>query len=94
MVELTEIKKESTGYIAQERLWLTTDGKIVKDGDVRAAQLLAPSGGTIPEKLAKRIGLDKGAKIEPLQKLESPKTIAPETISERSTRPESPPSRR
>ena len=90
MSEITKIRSESTGFIAEERLWTTVDGKIVRDGDYRAAQLLAPKGGTIPERVALKLGLAKGIKIESLEKsAPKPKTTAPEDIESRSTRPES-----
>lgn len=101
---MSDFKKESGGYIASEKCWLTKDGKIVRDGDVRAAQLLAPKGGVISLKQGERLKLDD-AKLEPLQKPtvkevnfgpakteakkeESVKTVAPEDISTRQTRPQ------
>ena len=88
-VEIKRIKQESHGYIAQERLWLTTDGKIVLDGDWRAAQLLASKGSVIPEKVAKRLNFGNGINVEPFEK-EPRKTVAPEEIATRHTRPEKP----
>jgi len=102
---MADFKKETNGYVAPERVYATRDGKLVRDGDVRACQLVAVKGGLIPEKLAKRLGIDKGAGIEALQRPEKsdfnfggmqtkkeakpePKTVAPEAIQERSTRPE------
>lgn len=60
-------RKESIGLVAQEKLFLTSDGKIVLEGDRRAATLLAAKGQVVPEKLAKRLKLDS-AKVEPLEK--------------------------
>lgn len=88
-IEFKEIKSESAGFIATEKLWLTKDGKIVRDGDPRAAMLLAPKGGVIPQKLATRLGLAKGITIEPLL-ASKPKMVAPEEIATRQTRPEKP----
>ena len=89
---MSEFKKETSGYVAPERLWLATDGKIVREGDFRAWQLLSSrKGDVILERTAKRLGLD-AAKIEPLQKkaseAEAPKPVAPEEIKTRATRPE------
>lgn len=104
------VKQESSGFFATEKLWLAADQKtIVHDGDARAATLLVVKGGHIGEKQAKRLGLEKGIKIEPLmvddtkplvpfgggeQKMKAGPAIAPETIDQRSTRPESPPAKR
>lgn len=94
MVEIKPIKSDSAGFTATERLFLTRDGKIVQEGDYRASMLLAPKGGVIPVKLAERIGLAKGIKIEPLERSPAKKTIAPEDIDTRSTRPEKPSDKR
>ncbi len=59
-------KKESIGFVAQERVYLTTDDKIVLAQDKRAAHLLAAKGDVVPEKVAKRLKLDN-AEIEPLE---------------------------
>lgn len=105
---MSDFKKETGGYLSPERVYTTRDGKIVREGDARAAQLLAVKGGIIGEKLAVRLGIDKGAKIETMQKPEAksdfvfggaqkkpePKTVAPEAIQERSTRPERVPTTR
>lgn len=90
--ELSRIRQESVGFVSQERLWLTSDGKIVRDGDWRASQLLVAKGGVIPEKLAKKLGLDKGVTVLDFQS-EPPskaKAVSPEDIAARSTRPEKP----
>jgi len=88
---------KSDVIVANERLFLTRDEKsVVREGDHRAASLLAPKGGIIPERIAARLGLNKGTKVEPLEKApgkkeakaEEPKTVAPEQIQERQTRPE------
>ena len=97
-------KKDASGYIATERLYLTLDGKIVQEGDHRAAQLLAVKGGRVSDKLVKRLKLDK-AKVEEREESTATKqgfelkahggypkaavkTAAPEAIVERATRPE------
>ncbi len=99
-------RKDSAGYVANQKVFLTADGKLVQDGDHRATQLLAVKGALLSEKLGKRFSLDK-AKLEPLEKgtgikhgfslsnsgfNNPPKvaTIDPEEISARSTRPETP----
>lgn len=94
-IEVTKIRQESVGFIAEERLWLASDGKtILRDGDWRAAQLLAPKGGVIPEKLATRLGMGKGVKIEPLQTAPPTLATSPEAIETRETRPEKPSAKR
>ena len=98
---MSDFKKESNGYVATERTYSTRDGKLVREGDARAAQLVAVKGGLISEKLAKRLGIDKGAALEFAQKPEKSdfifggqqkknetKTVAPEQIETRTTRPE------
>ncbi len=98
-------KKESGGFVALESVYLTTDGKIVVEGDSRAAIFLSPKGGRVTDKLGKKLGLAT-AKIEPIEKKHSPAgfdlkthggfnqkfnaTIAPEAIAERSTTVERP----
>lgn len=83
------LRQESIGFVSEERLWLTVDGRVVRDGDYRASQLLVAKGGTIPDKLARKLKLDKGVKIEALETA-PPKTVAPEEIQGRQTRPEKP----
>lgn len=87
------LRQESVGFVSEERLWLTVDGKIVREGDYRASQLLVAKGGTIPDKLAKKLKLDKGVKIEALE-TSPPKTISPEDIAQRSDRSERVPEKR
>lgn len=72
---MAEIAKESAGYVVKEKLWLTSDGRIVHDGDHRAAQLLGVKGTVLSEKAAKRLGLDKGVKVEALEKGEVKPTV-------------------
>lgn len=44
--------------IANERLWLTADGKrVVSEGDPEAASLLAAKGHNVPRAEAERLGL-------------------------------------
>ena len=38
------------GYLVQDHLWKTKDGKIVHDGDPRSAFLFATPGMVLPEK--------------------------------------------
>lgn len=89
-----EIKRQETtsvGLVSEERLWLAQDGKtIVHDGDWRAWQLIVAKGSIIPEKIAKRLKLEK-ARIEPLEMAPAKSaTVAPEAIETRHTRPEKP----
>ncbi len=54
--------------VAQERLFLTADGKrVVKEGDKEAAILLAAVGHPIPIATAKRLGLvaDEAKGVDP-----------------------------
>lgn len=45
--------------VATERLYLTSDRKIVKEGDKEAASLLCSKGDVIPAFLVKELGIDK-----------------------------------
>lgn len=45
--------------VATERLYLTVDRKIVKEGDKDAASLLCSKGDIVPERLVKELGIDK-----------------------------------
>jgi hypothetical protein len=45
----------------ESRLWKTADGKIVPDGDPRAAVLFATAGDEIPEQEAEELGIGKPA---------------------------------
>jgi len=68
-----------TDWIADERLYLTSDGRtVVTEGHKDAASLLAAKGQLIPEKLVKRLGLDK------------PKQDDTDAIKNRQTRVEKP----
>lgn len=60
------VRESQSGFVAEEKLWLTADGKIVRDGDYRAATLLAMKGAVISEKVAKRLGLEN-VEVEPLE---------------------------
>lgn len=48
-------------YTAEERLYLSADGKVVKAGDPSAASLLAGVGDEIPMEQAEALGLVKAA---------------------------------
>ena len=48
-------------YTAEERLYLSADGKVVKAGDPSAATLLAGAGDEIPMAQAEALGLVKAA---------------------------------
>lgn len=52
-------KGNSSGetYVADEKLWATVDGKVVKDGDPAAAVLLITPGMEIPLEEAQAKGL-------------------------------------
>lgn len=71
--------------IANEKVWLTEDRKIVKDGDPKAHELLAIKGQVIPDK---RIAGVKGAD-EYFHDQKNPpvaKTVAAEAVAERHDR--------
>ncbi len=60
MSDKIDIKRISrVDIVANERLYLTTDGRVVKEGDKEASSLLAAKGQLIPEYLVKKLGLDK-----------------------------------
>lgn len=86
---ITRTTPGAGAYIAKERLYLSADGKtIVKHGDKRAATLLAGAGGEIDPAIIKRLGIEKLVEAEvhsapPV----TPKTISPEAVESRSTRP-------
>lgn len=44
-------------YTAQERLYLTKDGRVVKEDDPDRHELLAIAGGTLPAARARELGL-------------------------------------
>lgn len=74
----------SSIIIAKERLWLADDGKtIVKDGDPRAASLLAAPGGQIPPRWVERLGITEASLAADAPAAES---IPPAEIKGRKTR--------
>ena len=88
------VSRSIGGYVASERLYLTKDGKsIVKHGDPKAATLLAAAGLEIDPAVIKRFGIEKlladavAAKPGKEAKPDAPKTISPEAIESRHTRP-------
>jgi hypothetical protein len=101
---MTAFKKIDTHeFVATEDLFLTAnfpvtgEKTIVSAKDWRAGILLARKGTSIPERLAKQLGITETLDIAPTQ-LEPPKaaekTVAPEEIESRETRPEKPAARR
>jgi hypothetical protein len=56
-------------YIADRRLYLDKDGKVVEDGDPTKVSLLVGAGGMIPEEQARALGLleEKKAKADPAE---------------------------
>jgi len=53
-------------YVADRRLYLDADGKVVEEGDPNKRYLLVPAGGMLPEARARELGLlDEKAKAEP-----------------------------
>lgn len=53
-------------YVADRRLYLDKDGKVVEDDDPAKVSLLVGAGGTLPEEQARALGLlDEKAKSEP-----------------------------
>lgn len=60
MSDKIDIKRISrVDIVANERLYLTTDGRVVKEGDKDASSLLAAKGQLIPEFLVKKLKLDE-----------------------------------
>jgi len=51
-------------YVSKERLYLDADGKVVKEGDEKAATLLVAEGGELDDVTAKRYKLSGGEKAE------------------------------
>ena len=51
------LRKSAAGLVAAKRLYLTRDGRVVTDGDVRAAFLLAPEGAEVPRSAIHHHGL-------------------------------------
>jgi hypothetical protein len=65
-------------YIADRRLYLDKNGKVVEEGDPTKDRLLAPVGGMIPIDQAEALGLLK-AKAEPAEN--KMRKVAPENKS-------------
>ena len=74
----------STIVVAKERLYLAADGKtIVKEGDARAATLLAAKGHRIPPRWVERLGITEKS----LEEVSEPApSIPPAEIKSRKTR--------
>lgn len=100
-MSIRTVTSQTEDYIAQVDLYTTGDGpgtEVVGEGDYRARFLLARKGSAIPGKLARRLGIDEDFKLQPVQReapkpkapAASTKTVAPEEISTRETRPEKP----
>src|SRR5262245_8552642 len=70
---------------ADRRLWQTAAGRLVEDGDPKASRLVASAGGTIPAKLAARLGL----KLES-GKVTQGKPPAPEPVASTAIEPDAP----
>lgn len=63
---------------ATERLWLTADkGRLVAEGDPKAAFLYAAAGDEIPDEAAERFGLIDGALDGKRGKKAEDKSVAP-----------------
>lgn len=93
-----EPAKGTADLVATEDLFLTADytrngdKTIVTGKDYRAAILLARKGDSIPATVWKQLGGDL-SKLKVAETLEAPpgaKTVAPEQIASRTTRPEKP----
>jgi hypothetical protein len=52
-------------YTAKQTLYLTEDGKVVKEGDPEANTLLVAAGGTLPDAVAAEHQLTGGDAEEP-----------------------------
>lgn len=65
-------------YVADRRLYLDKDGKVVEEGDPNKVSLLVGAGGMIPEEQARALGLleEKKAKAAPAKN--KAKASAPE----------------
>lgn len=86
---------------AQERLYLTADkGRVVREGDPKAAFLYAALGDEIPENAAEKFGLvdgrlkakGKGTETLPTPKPETP--LAPKPEEPPTPKPEEPPAKK
>jgi hypothetical protein len=53
-------------WIADQKIWQTDDGRLVRDGDVDAAFLFATPGDPIPLSAAQRFGLAPVPEPEPV----------------------------
>lgn len=60
-LEITRKSQEAAmgTYTVEERLYKTSDGELVKEGDVNAAFLFASPGDEIPQAEAEELGLVK-----------------------------------
>lgn len=57
IIELKDRKVDGRHYVVEERLYKTTDGRVVKDGDPDAAFVFLTPGKHIPRKEAEALGL-------------------------------------
>jgi hypothetical protein len=57
-------------YIADRRLYLNKDGKVVEDGDPSKVSLLVGAGGSLSEARARELGLIKEEPVEEKAKAE------------------------
>ena len=71
---------DPAGLLADRRLYLSADGRLVEDGALDAAVLLAPVGTIIPAARAQELGLRlvegrivQGAEAEAAEPVEEPK---------------------
>lgn len=56
-IERASVTEGGALYTLTEKLWTTQDGKVVKDGDPAAHQLVGTAGSQIPIDRAKALGL-------------------------------------
>jgi hypothetical protein len=56
--------------VAKETLYLTLDGRVVKEGDPAANEVLCVQGSPVSDKLAQRHGIEREAPAMPPEKKE------------------------
>lgn len=73
---LNPVKDLETRYVSEERLYLTNEGEIVREGDPRSAFLLVGAGGTIDYRMVIKLGEKLTDYIEMVEKEKDLKTKA------------------
>lgn len=75
-------------YVADRRLYLDKDGKVVEDDDPNKVSLLVGMGGTLPEEQARALGLLDEKKSEEKAKPEPAENKARKAAPENKSRGE------